>query len=125
MANQVKNPQAEQRTSASSGKSIFQLLEEGVTLEAHFDKYFSGKYLVRLVFCLALGLVYIFNSHLADKWTREDLRLKKELEGLRTEFVTLKQEYLQNSRRSEVAERVKDFGLEDNGKRVYRINLSE
>ena len=123
MANQVKNPQTEQRATSASGKSIFQMLDEGVDLEAQFDKYFSGKYLVRLIFGLALGLVYIFNSHLADKWTRKDLRLKKELEGLRTEFVTLKQEYLQNSRRSEVAERVGEFGLEDNGKRVYRINI--
>lgn len=70
-------------------------------------------------------MIYIFNSHLADKWTREDLKLNKELEGLRTEFVTLKQTYLQNSRRSEVAERVKYFGLEDSGKRVYRIDLGE
>ncbi len=35
--------------------------------------------------------------------------------------MTLKQEYLQNSRRSEVANRVKEIGLTDDGGRVYRL----
>ncbi len=105
----------------SSERSLFSRLEEGIDLDTVFDKYFSGKYLGYLIFTLVVGLLYISNSHINDRLTRRHLGLKKELEGLRAEYVTLKQEYLQNSSRSEVANRVKEIGLTDDGGKVYRL----
>jgi hypothetical protein len=120
MANQIKKGEKKTQTVNSQG-SIFSKIEHGVDLDTIFDKYFSGKYLGYLIYVLIVGLLYISNSHVNDKLTRKHLGLKKELEGLRAEYVTLKQEYLQNSSRSEVARRVKEIGLEDDGGKVYRL----
>ena len=119
MANQLKNKT--EVGQKPQGRSLFSKLEEGVDLDALFEKYFSGRYLGYLIYLLVIGLIYISNSHINDKLTREQLKLKKDLEGLRAEYVTLKQEYLHNSRRSEVANKVRDFGLSDDGHRVYRL----
>jgi hypothetical protein len=119
MANAIKEkPKAEED---SSGASLFSRLESGVDLDTVFDKYFTGKYLGYLIYVLVIGLIYISNSHVNDKLTRRHLGLKTELEGLRAEYVTLKQEYLHNSSRSEVANRVKEIGLTDDGGKVYRL----
>lgn len=119
MANEIREDKKVDGTSRKT--SVFSRLEEGVDLDSLFEKYFSGKYLGYLIYVLVIGLIYISNSHINDKLTRRHLKLKKELEGLRAEYVTLKQEYLQNSRRSEVANRVKEIGLTDDGGRVYRL----
>ena len=119
MANEIREDNKVDGTSRKT--SVFSRLEEGVDLDSLFEKYFSGKYLGYLIYVLVIGLIYISNSHINDKLTRRHLKLKKELEGLRAEYVTLKQEYLQNSRRSEVANRVKEIGLTDDGGRVYRL----
>ncbi len=119
MANQLKDKT--EVGQKPEGKSLFTKLEEGVDLDALFERYFSGKYLGYLIYVLVIGLVYISNSHINDKLTREQLKLKKDLEGLRAEYVTLKQEYLHNSRRSEVANKVKEMDLSDDGGRVYRL----
>ena len=118
MANHLRDKAEKQSV---QGKSLFTRLDEGVDLDGVFEKYFSGRYLGYLIYVLAIGLIYISNSHINDKLTREQLRLKKDLEGLRAEYVTLKQEYLHNSRRSEVANKVKELGLSDGTSRVYRI----
>ncbi len=119
MANQIKDKI--QRGQSTQRKSLFSKLEEGVDLDALFERYFSGRYLGYLIYVLVVGLIYISNSHVNDKLTREQLKLKKDLEGFRAEYVTLKQEFLHNSRRSEVANKVKVFGLSDDGGRVYRL----
>ena len=122
MANEIKEkPNAEK----TSSESIFSKIENGVDLDTIFDKYFSGKYLGYLIFTLVIGLLYISNSHFNDKLTRRHLALKKELEGLKAEYVTLKQEYLHNSSRSEVANKVKEIGLTDDGGKVYRLKADK
>lgn len=118
MANQIKEKPKVKNTSS---QSIFSKIENGIDLDTIFDKYFSGKYLGYLIFTLVIGLFYISNSHFNDKLTRKHLALKKELEGLKAEYVTLKQEYLHNSSRSEVANKVKEIGLTDDGGKVYRL----
>jgi len=119
MANEIKEEPRGQKKHAK--QSLFGKIESGVDLDTIFDKYFSGKYLGYLIYVLIIGLLYISNSHVNDKLTRRHLGLKKELEGLRAEYVTLKQEYLHNSSRSEVAKRVKEIGLTDDGGKVYRL----
>ncbi len=119
MANKIKDKITSDQE--VHGKSLFSKLEEGVDLDALFERYFSGRYLGYLIYVLVIGLIYISNSHINDKLTREQLKLKKDLEGLRAEYVTLKQEFLHNSRRSEVAQKVKKMGLSDDGGRVYRL----
>ena len=122
MANEIKEkPNAEK----TSSESIFSKIENGVDLDTIFDKYFSSKYLGYLIFTLVIGLLYISNSHFNDKLTRRHLALKKELEGLKAEYVTLKQEYLHNSSRSEVANKVKEIGLTDDGGKVYRLKADK
>jgi hypothetical protein len=119
MANEIRDePKGEK---GQSGGSLFSKMESGVDLDTIFDKYFSGKYLGYLIYVLIVGLLYISNSHVNDKLTRRHIGLKKELEGLRAEYVTLKQKYLHNSSRSAVAKKVGEKGLTDDGGKVYRL----
>lgn len=119
MANEMKEePKVDKK---NTGGTLFGRIEKGIDLDTVFDKYFSGKYLGYLIYVLIVGLLYISNSHVNDKLTRKHFALRKELEGLRAEYVTLKQEYLHNSSRSEVANRVKEIDLTDDGGKVFRL----
>jgi hypothetical protein len=97
----------------SSGPSMFSGLEKKLKLEAYFEEGFPVQYLPRIIFFFVLALVYISNTHYADKATREANRLQSEVEDLRADYTTLKADVMYASKQSEVARRVKPLGLEE------------
>ena len=97
----------------SAGKSLFSGLEKRLKLEAYFEEGFPVQYLPKILFVVFLGLIYISNTHYADKTTRTIEKTESEVEDLRADFTTLKADVMFASKQSEVARRVKAIGLQE------------
>lgn len=77
-----------------------------------------------LPFVFFLGLlasIYIANVHYAENKVREIKTLQEEVKELRWRYMSLKSELMYNSKRSEVADKVKDLNLNGTGKRPKKI----
>jgi hypothetical protein len=105
----------------SSGKSMFSGLEKRLKLESYFEEGFPVQYLPKILFVVFLGLLYISNTHYADKATRAIENAQSEVEDLRADFTTLKADVMFASKQSEVARRVKFMGLEESLKPPFKV----
>jgi hypothetical protein len=105
----------------SKGKSAFSGLEKRLKLESYFDEGFPVQYLPKILFVVFLGLLYISNTHYADKTTRAIEKAQSEVEDLRADFTTLKADVMFASKQSEVARRVKVIGLEESLKPPFKV----
>ena len=105
--------EARVKPSKSGGKSAFSGLEKKLKLESYFEEGFPVQYLPKILFVVFLGLIYISNTHYADKTTRTIERMESEVEDLRADFTTLKADVMFASKQSEVARRVKAIGLQE------------
>ena len=72
-----------------------------------------------------LSLVYISNTHYAEKTTRAINKSQSEVEDLRADFTTLKADVMFASKQSEVARRVKSLGLKESVKPPFKIIVEE
>lgn len=104
-----------------AGKSVFSGLEKKLKLESYFEDGFPVKYLPKILFCFILCLLYIGNSHYAEKTIRKIDRIQSEVEDLRADFTTLKSDVMFASKQSEVARRVKALGLEESLKPPFKV----
>ncbi|GAA0523821.1 FtsL-like putative cell division protein [Chitinophaga japonensis] len=64
-----------------------------------------------ILFLSALALVYIANSHLAEKKIRRINKLGREIKELRWEYLNVKSELMFRSKMSEVSKAVEPLGL--------------
>ena len=110
---------------SSSGKSLFSGLEKRLKLETYFEEGFPVQYLPKILFFLFLGLVYISNTHYAEKTTRAINAAQSEVEDLRADFTTLKSDLMFAGKQSEVARRVKGFGLKESLHPPFKVEFEE
>ncbi|MFQ3576330.1 MAG: FtsL-like putative cell division protein [Cytophagales bacterium] len=75
----------------------------------------------KAIFLSVLALLYIANSHMADKTVRKIDKLKKEVEDLRADYITLKAGYMFDSKQSEVAKKVEHLGLVENKRPPFKL----
>ncbi len=104
-----------------NGKSAFSGFEKRLRLESYFEEGFPVRYLPKILFVFFLGLLYISNTHYADKTTRAIEKSQSEVEDLRADFTTLKSDVMFASKQSEVARRVKPLGLQESLKPPFKI----
>ncbi|MEJ0033003.1 MAG: FtsL-like putative cell division protein [Bacteroidota bacterium] len=65
------------KESASKGNSIFSGIERRLKLETYFEEGFPVQYLPKILFVLALSLLYIGNTHHArEDCSRDQSRTK-------------------------------------------------
>ena len=67
--------------------------------------------LVFIAFLGFLAVIYIANSHLAERNVRTIQMLEKDIKELRWYYMSLESENMYNSLRSEIADKVKGDGL--------------
>jgi outer membrane murein-binding lipoprotein Lpp len=103
------------------GPSIFSGLEKRLKLESYFEEGFPVQYLPKILFAVLLSLLYISNTHHAEKATRKIDKLQTEVEDLRADYTTLKADIMYASKQSEVARRVKDLGLRESINPPYKL----
>ncbi|MFM2101375.1 MAG: hypothetical protein RIR05_361 [Bacteroidota bacterium] len=85
------------------------------------EKYLT--YLPFIIFLFALGLLYIANGYYADDKIREYNRLNRELNELRTSYITHKSELMFMGKQSEVAKQAETMGLKTTASPPYKIEL--
>lgn len=110
---------------SAQGASIFSGIEKRMKLESYFEEGFPVQYLPKILFAVFLSLVYISNTHYAEKTTRQIDRAQTEVEDLRADYTTLKADVMFASKQSEVARRVKDLGLKESSKPPFKIVVEE
>lgn len=75
------------------------------------DKKIMLRLLPFAFFLMALSLVYIANSYVAEKNIREIDKTSKEIKELRSEYISVKSELMFKSRQSQVAKEVLPQGI--------------
>ena len=109
----------------AGGFSVFSAIERRLKLESYFEEGFPVHYLPKVLFVLALGLIYIGNTHYAEQTVRKINLLQIEVEDLRADYTTLKADLMFSSKQSEVARKVKAFGLEESLTPPYKVVVEE
>ncbi|MGK7390987.1 MAG: FtsL-like putative cell division protein [Candidatus Cyclobacteriaceae bacterium M2_1C_046] len=105
--------------------SLFSKVEKFFKLDNYFETGIPVKYFPVTMYITLLGILYIANSHYAEKTTRRIDRLKTEVEDLRAEFTTLKANQMFSEKQSEVAKRVKRLGLQESLQPPQKILIRE
>ena len=65
------------------------------------------------MFGILLAILYISNTHYAEKTVRRINAIQAEVEDLRADYTTRKADLMFASKQSEVAKKVKDLGLRE------------
>ena len=99
--------------SSSGGPTLFSGIERRLKLENYFEEGFPVQYLPKILFVMMLGLLYISNTHNAEKTVRKIDQVQSDVEDLRADYTTLKSDLMFASKQSEVARKVKNFGLKE------------
>lgn len=97
----------------SAGSSIFSGIERRLKLESYFEEGFPVQYLPKILFVMLLGLLYISNTHHAEKTVRLIDQVQTDVEDIRADYTTLKSDLMFASKQSEVARKVKAIGLKE------------
>jgi hypothetical protein len=106
-------------------KGIFSGIERRLKLENYFEEGFPVKYLPKILFVMAIGLIYISNTHYAEKTVRRINNIQAEVEDLRADYTTLKSDLMFASKQSEVAKKVKAFELKESLKPPFKVEVEE
>ncbi len=118
-----KPPRKPRPERARSSWSLFSLLDRVTSVDGLFDEGLPVRFLPHLLFVMALTLLYIGNTHYGNRMNRNIQRLKQETEDLRADYTTLKSDYMEASKQSEVARKVAAFGLVESSSPPFRITV--
>ena len=113
------------KRTSGNGVSMFSGIEKRLRLESYFEEGFPVKYLPKILFVMALGLLYISNTHHAEKTVRKISTVQAEVEDLRADYTTLKSDLMFASKQSEVARKVKAMGLRESLKPPFKVEVEE
>ena len=116
-----RRPVAESRPRSSW--SLFSLLDRVTSVDGLFREGLPVRFLPHLLFVMLLTLLYIGNTHYGNRMNRNIQRLKQETEDLRADYTTLKSDYMEASKQSEVARKVAAFGLVESSSPPFRISV--
>ncbi|MDL5048791.1 FtsL-like putative cell division protein [Oscillatoria amoena NRMC-F 0135] len=111
------------RKSKSSG--LFSFIERRLRLENYLEEGFPVQHMPKVLFVMVLGVVYISNTHYADKTVRRINELQTEVEDLRADYTTTKADLMFASKQSEVARKVGQYGLKESLKPPYKITVHD
>lgn len=78
-----------------------------------------------LLFLAFVALVYIANSHLAEKKVRRINKLSREIKELKWEYLSVKSELMFRSKLSEVSKAVEPLGLKELNTPPQRIEVKQ
>ncbi|MBX2963950.1 MAG: hypothetical protein KF687_15670 [Cyclobacteriaceae bacterium] len=109
------------KSSRSIGNGMFSRLEKKLKLENYFEEGFPVQHLPKMIFVMVLGLIYISNTHYAEKTVRKINAMQAEVEDLRADYTTRKSDLMFASKQSEVARKVNSYGIKESLKPPYKV----
>lgn len=121
----IKSRKSEAGESTGKGAGMFSALEKRLKLESYFEEGFPVQYLPKILFVLLLGILYISNTHYAEKTVRDINAIHAEVEDLRADYTTLKADLMFASKQSEVARKVSGYGLKESFTPPYKIAVEK
>lgn len=80
-----------------------------------------GRYIRYVIFLVAIGLFYIWNSHVAEKQVRKESKLKTEIEDAKAEYKTMHARLSAGVRRPVIMQKVDSLGLEASTRNTYKL----
>jgi hypothetical protein len=107
----------------NNGGGMFAGFEKKLKLEHYFEEGFPVQYLPKILFVLVLSLIYISNTHYAEKTVRRINTIRADVEDLRADYTTRKSDLMFASKQSEVARKVKAFGLKESLKPPFKVEV--
>jgi hypothetical protein len=108
-----------------TGTGVFSGIEKKLKLENYFEEGFPVQHLPKIIFVVGLSLFYIGNTHYAEKTVRKINQMQAEVEDLRADYTTMKSDLMFASKQSEVAKKVKQYGLQESLKPPYKIVVTK
>jgi predicted transcriptional regulator YheO len=66
-----------------------------------------------LCFLLGLGVIYVANTHLAERTIRKINHMEKDLKEQRWEYMTIKSNLMYERKQSELAEKLEEAGIRE------------
>ena len=118
-----RHPAPALETAPRSSWSLFSLLDRATSVDGLFREGLPVRFLPHLLFMMLLVLLYIGNTHYGNRMNRNIQRLKQETEDLRADYTTLKSDYMEASKQSEVARKVAAIGLVESSSPPFRITV--
>ncbi|PJJ59311.1 FtsL-like putative cell division protein [Hymenobacter chitinivorans] len=103
--------------------SVFTVLDRLTSVDSIFREGLPVQYLPHVLFVMFLILIYIGNTHWGYRMNRSIQKLKLETEDLRADYTTLKSDYMEASKQSEVARKVAAYGLVESSSPPFRITV--
>lgn len=103
--------------------SVFTMLDRVARMDGLFREGLPVRFLPHVLFIMFLTLVYIGNTHYANRMNRSIQKIKLEIEDLRADKTTLQSDYMEASKQSEVARKVAPYGLVESSSPPFRINV--
>lgn len=82
----------------------------------------AGRYVRYVLFAVFIGMVYIWNSHIAEKQVKEEARLRKEIADAKAEYKTMHARLSSGTRRQVIFEKVDSIGLRATNSHVYKLS---
>lgn len=121
----VKEKQREAKPTRPKGDSLFSKIDKILRLDKYFDDGLPVEHLPKVLFTVVMILLYIANTHYAEKTVRKIEKLKAEVEDLRADYTTLKASYMFESKQSEVARKVAGMGLEESKYPPFKLEVTD
>jgi|SRR5690606_20004429 len=112
-------------TGGATSSGLFSGIEKRLKLEQYFEAGFPIQYLPKILFVMLLSILYISNTHYAEKTVRRINTIQAVVEDLRADYTTLKSDLMFASKQSEVARKVKAFGLQESLKPPFKVQIEE
>ncbi|WP_439881948.1 FtsL-like putative cell division protein [Pontibacter sp. MBLB2868] len=114
-------PEQKSEKPKRKGFSLFKFLDKYANVDALFEEGVPLKYLPYILYLTLITLFYIGNTHFAEKTIRRIDKIKIETEDLRADYTTLKSDYMEASKQSEVARNVAPLGLIESSSPPYQV----
>ena len=94
-------------------KSEKKVNESWMSFDFYFDNGLALKLLPYIMYVLFFGIIYIANRHYTERNVRKISKIRKQVEDLRIDYTTLKSDYMNATKHSEVLKKVKPLGLDE------------
>ncbi|MBP8073344.1 MAG: hypothetical protein KAY96_01175 [Bacteroidia bacterium] len=85
----------------------------------------AGRYIRYILFVVFVGMVYIWNSHIAEKQVKEEARLRKEIADAKAEYKTMHARLSSGTRRQVIFSKVDSLGLRSTNTNVFKLTKSK
>lgn len=122
MAENEQNKEQEQEPKAAEPRVKVKLPKKKSRVGGIAVEILDGSFLTRdliltqlpfLYFMMALSMLYIANNYYAEKTFKETRNVETELKELRSEYITVASELMNESKQSAVAKKVESIGIKE------------